>query len=626
MPSGYWHVADDGQAIELLDDSNTSVGVKATDIYDAEFGGRTVINGLTVGRPSTELSSTSFSPQLAVLRISLRDDAGAPKLTLETFDAKHKIADWPTSDQLLVGGSWSAYDPRQLEQSATRLAENGIGLDAPLTPNQVFWLLWDEDVDVEPGLPAAARKFFEVSAPSRFDELLLRAALYPYQIIGSEYLAELARLGLGSLLADEMGLGKTIQAIYALASASRFERGPSLVVCPSSLIANWEREFDRFAPHLRILSHVGARRTGDPSSFESIDVVVTSYDLAIRDRYLLDSVEWELIVVDEAQAIKNPSALRSLALKSFRRRGAVAITGTPIENSLTDMWSIFEFLVPDYLGSIETFESSYPDQADAARALSKRVAPLVIRRTVAEVATDLPPRIDIPSPIYLSEGLVELYEEVRAGDQIAIAKLTRLREVCSAPSMIDDVWVWRRAHIPKFERTMEILDAVVADSGKLLVFAPFTAAIDQIAGWVTDRFPSIYVATVDGRSSPSDRQAIIDDFSADSGSAVLVMNPKAAGVGLNIQAANYVIHFSPEWNPATVEQASARAYRRGQTRPVFVYYLYYLGTVEELMMERLEEKRELQRAGLSAASSEPSSSEIAEALKKSPVRRRTEQH
>jgi SNF2 family DNA or RNA helicase len=497
----------------------------------------------------------------------------------------------------------------------------GVKPGEPLDARQVLQVLWDADLEIENLVEASALiDFIGPSGPDVFDATLLRANLFPYQVAGSKLLAKLTELGVGALLADEMGLGKTMQALYALSNATKRHSFPNLIVAPSSTIANWEREIGRFAPMLAVTPHFGPHRTGDPSKLSVANLVLTSYDLLTRDASLFESVSWGLIVLDEAQAIKNPAAQRSRVVKLLSRSAGVAITGTPIENSLTDMWSIFEFVSPETLGSFDSFQNEYPDQVDAAYALSKRIAPLVLRRTVAEVATDLPPRVDVATPIYVSSRLAQLYDQARSQPgQPSIVTLMRLRQLCSSPSLLDSSWN-AFDDFPKFDRLIEILDEIVETGSKALIFAPFAETIDQVLGCIVERYSGIFAERIDGRLPPRLRQDLIDSFSTFTGAAVLVMNPKAAGVGLNIQAASHVIHFSPEWNPAIVAQASARAHRRGQLRPVFVHYLYYVGTVEELMMNRLDAKRSLQDASMAGVSGEPSESDLVAALRLSPTR------
>jgi SNF2 family DNA or RNA helicase len=322
-------------------------------------------------------------------------------------------------------------------------------------------------------------------------------------------------------------------------------------------------------------------------------------------------------VLDEAQAIKNPGARRSLAAKRLPKKIGIALSGTPIENSLRDMWSIVQFIAPDYLGNLREFERDYPDEVVAARSLSRRASPMVLRRLVADVAKDLPPRIDIPIAVDPSGIFADAYEAVRQSSGLgALPLLTKLRQLCASPP----AELGTIEGYSKYNVALEIMLEAFARKEKVLLFASYIIALDEIARDLADRLPGVFLRVLDGRMAADARQDAIDDFTKVEGPAVLLMNPRATGVGLNIQAASHVIHYTPEWNPAIVAQATARAHRRGQLNPVFVHYLYYVDTVEEVMMERLESKRQLQDAGMSQIDGELSDSDILDALSRSPVR------
>lgn len=615
-------VLNGGETEILLEDqSGRATKIPALDIWDAEFD-QSRNDG--PGRPSMDLPKIRLNESFLTLVPELRiSDVGSVRIFLKSDYPEVLIDVWPESDQLIVGDLWSALDWQYLNSLATQLSNQEIQLDRDLSTHQLMWLYWESSLDVSSDIdPSALSSASAVQTDSDFDSTLVNATLYPYQAYGAALLVSMADQGLSALLADEMGLGKTLQAIYLIAHTTKHRGGPCLVVVPSSTVANWQRELRRFAPKLKVLTHVGTARTGASSTLGGFDVVLTTFDLVVNDEFLLGSVEWSLAVVDEAQMIKNADAQRSQAVKSLPRRTSLAITGTPIENSLTDMWSIMNFVASDRLGSKDEFRDQFPDDIVAAEGLSKRIAPLVIRRMVAAVAKDLPARIDIPTPIYASDALADLYEVVRSvHGRNQLAALTRLRQVCACPTSVSDKWPSIRVDFPKYDRTMEIIAEVFADGAKALIFSSFTESVDALVGALRTSYPAVFVDSVDGRRSPADRQHTIDEFSNSEGPGVLVLNPKAAGIGLNIQAANHVIHFTPEWNPATVAQASARSHRRGQSLPVFIYYLYYSSTVEEVMMDRMEMKRGLQEAGLSAVSSEPGSTDIARALEISPRRK-----
>ncbi|THG34341.1 DEAD/DEAH box helicase [Glaciibacter flavus] len=586
-------------------------------MFDAQFEGLRRIGEITVSRPSDQLE-IDFEPGLLVLDLALTMTDGELCLGLASADSHSApIVEWPTVDHVVIEATWWAIDEPTLREVRAALEGESIQLGVPLAMNQLLWLVWHDYVDVDASVLSQISGNSNVSSRTReFDAGLLSATLYPYQVSGATYLTSIVEQGLGALLADEMGLGKTMQALYVVSQLARASKSTALIVVPASTLANWEREFAKFARDLTVTSHVGSRRTGDHRALSRFNVVLTTYETATRDQTMLQMIDWSVVILDEAQSIKNRDSRRSAAVKQLRTQAAIAITGTPIENSLTDLWSIFEFLAPDHLGSLTEFQSRFPDNEMAAEQLSRRVAPLVIRRSVASVATDLPERVDIVTPIYVDAQIARSYEDARTtGHTAPLALLTKLRQICAGSAGADDDLL---VASPKFARLREILEGLGSDGSKALIFSSFIDSIDALAHSVRELFPNMFVATVDGRSSPAERQAIIDDFSAHVGASVLVLNPRAAGVGLNIQAANYVIHFTPEWNPAIVAQASARSHRRGQHKPVFVYYLYYVDTVEDVMMSRLDIKRRLQTAGLSSASDEPGQSDLIAALAISP--------
>ncbi|MGJ8720458.1 MAG: DEAD/DEAH box helicase [Salinibacterium amurskyense] len=572
--------------------------------------------------PSSDLPALVFSPSFLDLRLVLRSSKEAQAFLV--LEAKNLAADvswkhWIDDDQLIVDDTWFAVDLSTLEELRGKLAAQDISLGVGLKNSQLMWLYWSSDIDVDP-LSTTEIGSASSAAGDDFDPTLVSASLYPYQVQGALHLTEMASQGLGVLLADEMGLGKTLQAIYLLADQRKKLNETTLVVCPSALLSNWQREISKFTPALSILVHRGSDRTGDSWHFGNVDIVLTSYDILVRDVALFDSTTWNLVILDEAQAVKNPDSRRSAALRRLSKRVGVAITGTPIENSLKDMWSIFEFVAPDYLGSRTTFERRYPDETEAARALSSKAAPMTIRRKVLDVAKDLPPRIDIRTGVDVNPALGALYESVLAeNDTVPLARLTKLRQLCASPES-EAVGLGTLQDFPKYAVALDILLEAFAKGEKVLLFASYVDALDTIARDLTDRFPHIFLRVLDGRTSADARQLEIDAFSSHTGPAVLLMNPRATGVGLNIQAASHVVHFTPEWNPAIVAQATARAHRRGQSRPVFVHYLYYVNTVEEAMIDRLDSKRNLQDAGMSRIDGDLSSSDILEALSRSPLR------
>ncbi|MGD1075846.1 MAG: DEAD/DEAH box helicase [Thermodesulfovibrionales bacterium] len=424
-------------------------------------------------------------------------------------------------------------------------------------------------------------------------------SLYPYQLDGFRWLSFMAQSGLGCIVADEMGLGKTIQVICLLLEAVEQKRRPNLVISPATVLENWRRELARFAPLLHVLVHSGSQRTGFPDKLLCHDVVITSFETAVADISLLRNVQWNVVVVDEAQGIKNPDAKRTIQLKTLPRTCAVAVTGTPVENRLKDLWSIADFVLPSLLGSLSEFEIRHPDTVEGAAVLEPIVSPLILRRSVVEVASDLPERIDIPQPLELDDASAQAYEIIRAEassgkGSAGLAAVTTLRMFCTHP--------WLTGHLlnvgdavrcsTKLSRLFEVIEEMAMGGGKAIIFTSYHESINLLVSEINAHF-GIPVDFIDGRIAVPLRQQKVDALAATEAAAVLVLNPKAAGTGLNITAANHVIHFNLEWNPAVEDQASARSHRRGQARAVTVHRFFYVNTIEEIINDRMQRKRQL---------------------------------
>jgi SNF2 family DNA or RNA helicase len=437
----------------------------------------------------------------------------------------------------------------------------------------------------------------------------LKADLFPYQARGVQWMWEtISRTG-GLILADEMGLGKTLQIIALLMIEQPDCASPALIVCPTSLIANWVREIERFAPSLSVLIHRGAHRAGVVSGIQIAQVIITTYDTMVNDIALFSSLEWSWVVCDEAQAIKNPDSNRRQAAATIPRRRSIPMTGTPVENSLLDLWSLTDFAIPGLLGTRDEFEDEFPDSIDSGQSLGRLTDPIILRRRVADVAGDLPERIDIDVPLELDDQLVDYYRDVRdvtmkkypvAGALVATLQLQLL---CAHPWLRqkdnaeeEDAELIPAASLPlitpKMERAVDLMREAFLNRRKVIVFALFNR-IGDLLQEACEHFSETHWGAINGSTPQEDRQSIIDVFAAYDGPACLILNPKAAGAGLNITAATVVIHFTPVWNPALEAQASARAHRRGQTEPVTIYRLFYKDTVEEVMIDRSAWKNEL---------------------------------
>ncbi|WP_422002703.1 DEAD/DEAH box helicase [Roseovarius mucosus] len=447
--------------------------------------------------------------------------------------------------------------------------------------------------------------------PAQVDIPGLVADLFPYQARGVRWMWETVSRTGGLILADEMGLGKTLQIIALLLKDPPESYSPALIICPTSLIANWVREFKKFAPSISLLVHRGAHRAGIWRDLQVASVVITTYETMVNDISIFSSFEWSWVICDEAQAIKNPHSNRRQAIVTIPRRRSIPMTGTPVENTLMDLWSLADFAIPGMLGDKTVFEVEFPDTVEAGQALGQLTDPVILKRRVKDVASDLPDRIDIDLPLELDDRLARHYDRVRevtmekypvAG---ALVATLQLQLVCAHPWLrvpdattvdVDDAQIVVEDELPlltpKLERTVELLREAFSNDRKVIIFALFNR-LGELIKSACRNFPATYWGAINGSTPQEDRQTIVDEFSAHDGPACLILNPKAAGAGLNITAATVVIHFTPVWNPATEAQASARAHRRGQTEPVTIYRLFYKDTVEEVMLERSAWKSDL---------------------------------
>ncbi|MYN17125.1 DEAD/DEAH box helicase [Rugamonas sp. FT107W] len=438
----------------------------------------------------------------------------------------------------------------------------------------------------------------------------LRATLFPYQAKGVQWMWTTIHNTGGLILADEMGLGKTLQIISLLLLDKLSPQSPALIVCPTSLIANWQREIERFSVDLSVMVHRGNQRTGTFRGLQTSQIVITTYETLVNDISIFSAFKWSWVICDEAQAIKNPKSGRRIAISGIPRKRSISVTGTPVENSLLDLWSLVDFVIPGLLGSLSDFERFYDDDLKSAHNLSLLTDPIILKRRVLDVAADLPERINIDIPIELDRNLIDYYLHVKkttianypfAG---ALVATLQLQLVCAHPWLRqareknndNEAEIFRSDSFSlitnKMERAISILKEAFFTNKKILVFSIFNHLGDLLKEACQPE-EIIFWSAINGGTPQGERQEIIDRFSSHSGAGCLILNPKAAGSGLNITAATVVLHFTPVWNPALEAQASARAHRRGQTQPVTIYRLFYKDTVEEVMIERALWKSEL---------------------------------
>ncbi len=445
----------------------------------------------------------------------------------------------------------------------------------------------------------------------------LHAQLRPYQRKGVQWLWWLNRLGLGGCLADDMGLGKTVQMLALFSLAKREgDLGPHLLVVPASLIANWQAEAARFTPHLRLLvAHPSVISSAElavlpAQRLAGVDIVLTSYATVTRLPWMAD-ISWSLVVLDEAQAIKNPGAKQTQKIKLLKSRVRIALTGTPVENRLGDLWSLFDFICPGLLGSAATFNRFVRGLANnepvSYAPLRNLVRPYILRRLKSDkrVIADLPDKTEVKAYCALSARQASLYQQSveLLAQQIAtldgikrrgvvLAFLMRLKQICNHPSQ----WLGDGAYGPhdsgKFARLRELAAAVATRQEKLLVFTQFQEMTAPLAAFLQDIFgrPGL---VLHGGTAVKARASLVETFQREQGPPFFVLSLKAGGTGLNLTAASHVVHFDRWWNPAVENQATDRAYRIGQKRNVLVHKFVCRGTVEEKIDALIEAKTSL---------------------------------
>jgi superfamily II DNA or RNA helicase len=443
----------------------------------------------------------------------------------------------------------------------------------------------------------------------------LAITLRPYQLAGLGWLQHLRAQGLAGILADDMGLGKTAQALAHVLTEKEAGRltAPALAVLPSSLLFNWAAEAAHVAPGLKVLTLQGPERLKKFDQIANADLVLTSYPLLWRDLDQYRRRPWHLLILDEAQVVKNASGRAARAVRRIEAHHRLCLTGTPMENHLLELWAQFDFLMPGFLGDARTFHKRWrkpiEENGETLRAqlLADRIRPFVLRRSKAEVATELPPMSTVIRRVELAGKQRELYESVRVAADKQVRRaleregfdghlitvldaLLKLRQVCCDPRLVKGLDVaMERA---KLDLLLEMLPALVAEGHRVLVFSQFTEMLGLIAQDL--ELPHLVLT---GETDVAGRGQIVRTFQAGE-VPILLASLKAGGLGLTLTAADTVIHFDPWWNPAVEAQASARAHRIGQDKPVFVYQLVVAGSIEERMLELQDRKRQLAGAVL----------------------------
>ncbi len=426
----------------------------------------------------------------------------------------------------------------------------------------------------------------------------LTAKLRDYQLDGFRWMSRLAEWGAGACLADDMGLGKTVQTLALL--VSRQAKGPALVVAPSSVVHTWLNEAVKFAPTLKL--HLFHETDRHLEQLKPSDVVVCSWTLFARESELFHSVRFGTVVFDEAQAMKNAATQRAQAAHQIQSDFVVALSGTPIENHIGELWSLFRCVMPSLLGSEASFRERFAgDDREATRALSKMIQPFILRRSKSQVAKELPAKTEIDLLIPLTDAERALYDDIRlnALAQLAegnvekqrfqvLAAITRLRLAACHARLVDANW---KGPTSKLDRLVDLIRDISDAGHKVLVFSQFTLHLGLVESALRDQ--GFQYSYLDGQIPTAERQRRVTQFQEGRGGTAFLISLKAGGTGLTLTAADYVIHLDPWWNPAVEDQASDRSHRIGQTRPVTVYRLIAEGTIEQEILSLHASKREL---------------------------------
>ena len=521
-------------------------------------------------------------------------------------------------------GQWMELDRDKIQEMLTFIKQQNTEVPELSVPELLRKLAEEADsfeLDVHDSL---ARMLAKLSDNSRLELIdnpeKLNAQLRDYQKRGVAWLRYLESLGLNGCLADDMGLGKTMQVISVLVLEREQTRpGPTLLIAPTSVIGNWQKEIERFAPHLTTLIHHGSAREQAIDAFKQLcsqhDLLITSYTLARKDSKLLAALRWRRVVLDEAQNIKNPKAAQTKAILKLNADSRLALTGTPVENRLMDLWSIFNFLNPGYLGKQAQFRKTYelPVQRDndpvQSAVLKKLIQPFILRRlkTDKAIIKDLPDKIDNKIYCNLSKEQASLYEVV-VQDVVAqldaaegiqrqglmLSTLMKLKQICNHPmQFLQDGSAFTPERSHKLERISEMLEEAMSEGDSVLVFTQFTEIGEHLERYLAQEkhYKTHYLH---GGTPRAKREQMISDFQdPETGPAVFILSLKAGGVGITLTQANHVFHFDRWWNPAVENQATDRAFRIGQKKNVFVHKFVTLGTLEERIDQMIADKQKM---------------------------------
>lgn len=616
------------EALQLLNDVPTlesaGVVVRMPASWRANRPPRPRVTGTVGGKPPSGVGQEA----LLDFRMEVTLDGEA----LTPAEIRALLA--KTNGLALVRGRWIELDREQLKKAIDRFREvEQAARETGLTFADAMRLVAGADLHGAGAPEGEAAEWTQIAAGPWLAEILkelrspqglsgadpgaaLKGVLRPYQQVGVRWLYLLSKLSLGACLADDMGLGKTIQVIallLLLKREARGERKPSLLVAPASLLANWTAEIERFAPSLKtLLAHPSAAdfRSLGPDRLHGVDLAITTYGSVLRLPWLAD-IPWRVVVLDEAQAIKNPGAKQTRAVKNLKSHTRMALTGTPVENRLGDLWSLFDFINPGLLGSAPEFTRFSKRLAAGPHAsygpLRELVRPYILRRlkTDKSVIADLPDKTEIKAFCPLTRSQAALYAQSveELAEQIArtegiqrkglvLSFLMRFKQICNHPSQWLGDGAWSESESGKWARLREIAEVVAARQEKMLVFTQFREITAPLAGFLGTVFgrPGL---VLHGETSVKSRGDLVRRFQQDESVGFFVLSLKAGGTGLNLTAASHVVHFDRWWNPAVENQATDRAFRIGQTKNVLVHKFVCRGTVEEKIDDLIESKRRL---------------------------------
>ncbi len=569
--------------------------------------------------------------------LDFRMDVTLDGETLTPAEVRELLA---KSDGLaLVRGRWVEVDRERLSRMMEYFGEaERVAAESGLSLRDALRMIAGADVDADDDSAASQADWGKVIAGPWLAETLkglrspeglagidpgsaLNGTLRPYQQVGVRWLYLLAKLGLGACLADDMGLGKTIQILsllLVLRNENRDQKKPSLLVAPASLLANWASELERFAPSLNaLIAHPSALPAADlmtlaPGRLQDVDLVITSYGSLLRIPWIANA-SWRLVVIDEAQAIKNPDAKQTRIAKKLKAQAKFALTGTPVENRIGDLWSIFDFMNPGLLGTSKEF-SSFIKRLEGRThnpyaPLRELVRPYILRRlkTDKTVIADLPDKTEVKAFCQLSrkqaalykQAVEELAEALDGADGIrrkglVLSFLMRFKQICNHPSQWLGDGAWSEQDSGKWARLRDIVEVIAAKQEKVLVFTQFREMTAPLAAFLGSIFGRAGLV-LHGETEVKKRRDLVRRFQEDEAVPFFVLSLKAGGAGLNLTAASHVVHFDRWWNPAVENQATDRAFRIGQNKNVLVHKFVCRGTVEEKIDQMIESKRQLSK-------------------------------